>query len=213
MTEDIDGINKDVEAALRAVLDVASRLKENIARLHATRRQAQDHDEREGVAPHAAPGSDQVMGHLAARDRAEADAERIRSASEQLEAHRLAAWADSEAARADEARASAQHDLDPQARAQAVHAAEQFDASADHARADGRIVYDSAERRAATARDLEARGIDREVIAARMRADVGQAKPATEAVKPGRFARTPRPGLAGRGRLVRRSGPGTGTGR
>ena len=48
---------------------------------------------------------------------------------------------------------------------------------------DGRSTYDSAERRQGTARDLEASGIDSELVATKMRADVTQAKPATDAVK------------------------------
>jgi len=48
---------------------------------------------------------------------------------------------------------------------------------AEHAR------YDSDERRAATAHDLQAQGIDPHAIATRMHADTSQATPATEAVK------------------------------
>ena len=44
-------------------------------------------------------------------------------------------------------------------------------------------MYDSSERREGTALDLESRGISEETVATRMRADVSQAKPATEAVK------------------------------
>jgi len=43
--------------------------------------------------------------------------------------------------------------------------------------------YDSAERRAATAHDLQAQGIDPHAIATRMHADTSHATPATEAVK------------------------------
>ena len=43
-------------------------------------------------------------------------------------------------------------------------------------------LYDSAERRKATAREMETKGIDQRVVASRMQADVSQAKPATAAV-------------------------------
>jgi len=47
--------------------------------------------------------------------------------------------------------------------------------------------YDSVERRDADANNLEARGIDREAVSAKMGADVRNAKPATGA-KPARSA-------------------------
>jgi hypothetical protein len=53
----------------------------------------------------------------------------------------------------------------------------------------GLIEYDSAERREGTARELEAAGLDRELVATKMRADVSQAKPATEAVTTTRTGR------------------------
>lgn len=119
----------------------------------------------------------------AERDRASGDAERGRSAAEHAEAQRLLAQANREDQRADEARATAKHEPDPEERARAAAEAEQRAATADRAREDGRTLYDSAERREGTARDLEAKGINREVVATRMRADVSQARPATEAVK------------------------------
>ena len=45
------------------------------------------------------------------------------------------------------------------------------------------MTYDSVERRAATARSLQAQGIDPDAIATRMHADTSQATPATEAVQ------------------------------
>lgn len=48
---------------------------------------------------------------------------------------------------------------------------------------DSKNLYDSSERRAATASHLEASGIEQEVIATRMRADISQAKPATQATR------------------------------
>lgn len=43
-------------------------------------------------------------------------------------------------------------------------------------------LYDSADRRQATAADLEAKGVDAGAVETRMRADVSQGQPATEAV-------------------------------
>lgn len=44
-------------------------------------------------------------------------------------------------------------------------------------------LYDSADRRQVTAADLETKGLSAEAVSAKMRADVSQGKPATEAVK------------------------------
>jgi hypothetical protein len=88
-----------------------------------------------------------------------------------------------------------------------VVAAEKRETTAAGAREDGRTLYDSAERRSATASGLEAKGIDHEVVATRMRADVSQAKPATEAVKAGSAAKSPKARKArGRGAQVHRTG-------
>lgn len=46
-------------------------------------------------------------------------------------------------------------------------------------------MYDRAERREGTAKELESKGIDGQAVVTRMRADVIQAKPATEAVQAG----------------------------
>ncbi|WP_277213505.1 hypothetical protein [Isoptericola croceus] len=77
--------------------------------------------------------------------------------------------------------AAAEHEPDPDERIRAAAQAEQHEAAGDHAREDGRAMYDTAERRDATARDLEGKGLDHELIATRMRADVSQAQPATGA--------------------------------
>ena len=118
----------------------------------------------------------------AERDRADADAERPRAATEAAEAQLLLNQADQEDRRADEARLAAEHEADPERRAQQLAEAE---AAGDRSGAileDGRTVYDSAERREGTAKDLTSRGIDGQTVATRMRADVSQAKPATQAV-------------------------------
>lgn len=98
--------------------------------------------------------------------------------------------ADQEDRRADEARLATEHETDPEARA---HRFAEAEAAGDHStamREDGRAVYDSAERRQKSARDLESRGGDGQTVATRMRAAVSQAKPATEAVKSQRVKTT-----------------------
>ena len=74
---------------------------------------------------------------------------------------------------------------------------------------DSKNLYDSSERRAAMASDLEAKGIEQEVIATRLRADISQAKPATQATKTNptnstKQARKPR--NRGRGPQAHRTG-------
>lgn len=135
--------------------------------------------ERSGVDPVIV----QAAMQSAERDRAQGDAERSRAAAEKAEALRLLEQAAQEEERAERARAAAEHEADPAERARALAEAEQREAIVASAQADSQTLYDSAERRSATANDLEARGIDREVIATRVRADVSQAKPATGAVQ------------------------------
>lgn len=67
---------------------------------------------------------------------------------------------------------------------------------ADSAREEAGTKYDSAERRASTAADLESQGHDHETVARQMRADVSQGAPATEATKGSRAPRARK----GRGR-------------
>ncbi|CAH0177563.1 MULTISPECIES: hypothetical protein [Microbacterium] len=61
--------------------------------------------------------------------------------------------------------------------------AQSLERAAESAHAEAGPKYDSAERRENDANQLEAKGIDREAVAAKMHADVGNAKPATEALK------------------------------
>ncbi|MGV2853054.1 hypothetical protein ACNPON_16160 [Glutamicibacter sp. AGC13] len=140
-------------------------------------------------------------------DRAAAAAEQSRSEQERAEARRLMTMADQDERRAGESRAAAEHEPDPEERVRAAAEAEQREAQADRAREDGRTVYDSAERRAGTAQSLEAQGIDREVVATRMRADVSQGKPATDAVKGAGKAKAPKGRkIRGHGIQVQRAG-------
>lgn len=155
----------------------------------------------------ADPAAVNAAVQKAERDRADADAERHRAAAEATEAQLLLNQADQEDRRADEARLSAEHEPDAETRAQRLSEAEAAGDRSTAIREDGRTVYDSAERRDGTARDLESRGIDGQTVATRMRADVSQAKPATEAVKSVR-AKTPkaRSSRGTRGTQVQRSG-------
>lgn len=137
----------------------------------------------------------------------DADAERRRAAAEEAEAVRLVTEADRADSAAEESRTAAQHEPDPEERQEARVQAETHQAHADSARADARPLYDSAERRQATAADLESKGISPEAVGAKMRADVSQAKPATEAAKGGP-AKSPkaRKTRSGRGAEAQRSG-------
>ncbi len=145
-------------------------------------------------------GAAQEAGTLGARlmrDRARyeyagAGAEGVRAAWDRAEAQRLLAQADREDLRAGETGVAAEHEPDPGERARAVAEAEQREVTAGRVREDGRTLYDSAERRASMARDMEARGIDRDLVAMRMRADVSQARPATEAVRARTSRQVPR---------------------
>ncbi|MFB7888130.1 hypothetical protein ACFCZ3_08840 [Cellulosimicrobium cellulans] len=122
---------------------------------------------------------------------AAAEKERHRAAAEHAEAQRLMQQADREDRLADQARSAAEHEPDPDERARAASEAAQRDAFGDRAREDGRATYDSAERRNVTASELRAKGIPGDVVDTRMRADVSQAKPATEAVAATGVGRSP----------------------
>jgi hypothetical protein len=56
-------------------------------------------------------------------------------------------------------------------------------------RGESALQYDSAERRAATAHELQAKQIDGETVATRMRADVSQGRPAADATITGKAAK------------------------
>lgn len=68
---------------------------------------------------------------------------------------------------------------------------------------------DTAERRDATVRDLEGKGLNHEFVATRMRADVSQAKPATEAIIAGSEKTMHSKGRRHRGRAVQVERAGT----
>ena len=89
--------------------------------------------------------------------------------------------ADRQAEAADERAENAPEGSDQ--RTQAREEAQAHERAAESARAEAGPKYDSAERRENDANQLEAKGIDKEAVAAKMHADVGNAKPSTEAVK------------------------------
>lgn len=127
-----------------------------------------------------------------AAERGMGDAERQQAVVERAEAQRLLAFAAEEDRQAEESRAAAGHEPDPNERERAQEEATQREHTAAAAREDGADLYDSAERRSSTAGEMEAKGIDQEVVATRMRADVSQATPATDAVKGIGRGRTPK---------------------
>lgn len=120
---------------------------------------------------------------------AAAERERHRASAEHAEAQRLMQQADREDRLADQARSAGEHEPDPDERARAAAEAAQRDAFGDRAREDGRVT---AERLDATARKLRAQGIPSDVVDVRMRADISQARPATEAVAGKTATRSPK---------------------
>ncbi|MGO1561342.1 MAG: hypothetical protein ACTHW7_05900 [Actinomycetaceae bacterium] len=142
-----------------------------------------------GADPEAVRQRIQIEVDRSAAAQVAADIERSRAAAENVEARRLHAHSSQEEARADQARAAAECEPDPTERERAAHEAAISDTGADWARDAGLVGYDSAERREATARDLEASGVERDLVATKMHADVSHAKPATEAVGTGRTSR------------------------
>ena len=130
-----------------------------------------------------------------------------RASAEFLEAKMLMDMADRVDRVADDARATATGESDPGARDRYVSSA-----AAEHTQAaavgeGGRDLYDTAGRRQGFARELARKGIDGEVVATRLRADVSQARPATEATRAA-DSRSPkaRHTRAGLGRQLQDSG-------
>lgn len=106
----------------------------------------------------------------------QAEMERTRANQEVVEAAALMEHAE-RVDRAAEERDDRSHQID----------AEQF-------RDDAGLVYDSAERRDALAAELTRKGVDEKAVEARVTADVGNAKPAAEAVRTGTRGQARRPG-------------------
>lgn len=142
----------------------------------------------------------------AERDLANAAEERNRAAAEEAEAARLMADANQAEQAAENARAIASepgHDSEA-----FITDAELREREASRYREDSQNTYDSSQRRDATAASLERQGISEQAIGARMRSDVSNAKPATEAARNGAAKKTSakaRPSR-GRGAQVQRAG-------
>ena len=140
-----------------------------------------------------------AMREEARADQARADAagERRRAAVDEAEAVALLQHADAAERDAAERRAEAEHTTDAAEAERLQATAVDGDGRATAGRGEAELRYDSAERRSGTAQELEHRGVSKDAIAAKMRADVSQAKPATEAVKsaPSRATKA-RPGRA-----------------
>lgn len=118
------------------------------------------------------------------------------------EAHQLMTEAEQADRNAEAARAAAEHEPDPAERDRASRGRDRASA-----RVDGCATYGNAERREAMAQGLESRGIDHETVATRMRADVSQAKPATEATKTDASTKAPKArSTRGRAPQVQRTG-------
>ncbi|ANG86345.1 hypothetical protein [Microbacterium aurantiacum] len=116
--------------------------------------------------------------------RRQAETERQRGTGEEAEAALLMREADRVDRQADAADQRAENAPEgSEERTQAREVAQSHERTAKSVRAEAGPKYDSAERREADANKLEARGIDKEAVSAKMSADVGNAKPATKAVK------------------------------
>lgn len=114
----------------------------------------------------------------------------------EAEHQRQAEHRDRDEAAALMAEATAEEERERDRREDRPDVAAEHEQRADNAREEAGTKYDSAERRASTAADLESQGHDHETVARQMRADVSQGAPATEATKGSRAPRARK----GRGR-------------
>lgn len=130
----------------------------------------------------ADPAAVRAAVERAQQDRERGAGMRADAATDQAEAQVLLTLAEQQDRRAEEARAAAVHEPDPDERVESFSQAVAQQDRADVSRDSGETLYDSAERRQQTARDLEAQGVSEVASAARMAADVSQARPATDAV-------------------------------
>jgi len=166
--------------------------------------------DRYGVDLDSAPLDTAAMDAAFARGQAlerQATAERQLEREDLAQAQALLAQADRAERAAEEARRDSGVGVDDVLAAVALDApatpssdrrpVEEHEREAAQARDGAAVAYDSAERRAAFAADLESKGLDRELVATRMRADVSNAEPATEATRaPGRRPETATPSTA-----------------
>lgn len=131
------------------------------------------------------PAAVRAAMERAEQDRARSAAERSDAATDLAEAQLLLNQANVLDRHAENARQAAEHEPDPDVRAAALAEPDGRGVGADARQDTGHAVYDSAERRDASARDLEEHGVEQKAVAAKMYADVSQAKPATEAAVQG----------------------------
>lgn len=159
-----------------------------------------------GADPDAVRQMVRLQMERAERDLANAATERNRAAAEEAEAARLMADANQAEQAAENARAIADR---PGNDSEAfLTEAERSERDAMRYREDSQNTYDSSQRRDATAASLERQGINEQAIGARMRSDVSNAKPATEAARNGAAKKSSakaRPSR-GRGAQMQRSG-------
>lgn len=122
------------------------------------------------------------LGRLAQEERRKEQEDRADAALTLSEADRI----DAQAAQAE---AAARHEPDPADRDAAATLAGELRAASTENRSDSAREYDSADRRAERAAELEGKQIDQETVATRMRADVSQGRPAADAVLAGKAAK------------------------
>lgn len=128
-------------------------------------------------------GTETAQTAEAAQLMAAADAEERAAQRERDGGHLLDRDAEAEHKKADEAEAAVQSTDDPEEREKAQQEAETSHDRGQQDAGDAEVRYDSAERREASAAELERKGVDRELVDTKTRADVSQGKPATDAVK------------------------------
>tara|TARA_B100000378_G_scaffold256904_1_gene234935 strand:+ start:2644 stop:3489 length:846 start_codon:yes stop_codon:yes gene_type:complete len=141
---------------------------------------------RYGVDANAAGGDPQAVQAAVDAEllRRQSETNQKRGTGDEAEAALLmreADRADREADAADERADNSPEGSDE--RTQAREEAQTHEHAAESARAEANPKYDSAKRRQLDASNLEAQGIEKEAVAAKMSADIGNAKPATDAVK------------------------------
>jgi hypothetical protein len=201
-----DGIEEALEDQMRAIMTAAGRAGQQLARLHEQRLAdarrsseregreyaAQLRDEREAARAQTAPVSeaewwdratpvDIGKAYTTTRTWSDVDPEADRAGQRIRDEVRTRYGADVNDAGVDPA--AAEHDLARAGAREDFYAREPEMAQAAAARDDGRSTYDTAGRREAFASELERAGIDGETIATRIRADVSQGRPATEATR------------------------------
>ncbi len=146
-------------------------------------------EQRPVVSPGEAAEAAALVG-LARVDEAMADEQRRLSEQERAEALAQDGEGNAHDLDVDQAEQRAAESMEPGEQRIAQEQADVSEHQADEVDREAGRLYDSAERREVDAAELEGRGIDKKVVETRMRADVSQARPATDATK--NPARAPR---------------------